>query len=98
MSKVTSKLQVTIPKTVAEAHGIRPGSDVHFQSAGDVIRVTTTAPAAGAQELVQDRLAAFDAATERQRVRNEAFRRRRAGRAAARGWKREDLYDRGIPH
>ncbi|MGH7844250.1 MAG: AbrB/MazE/SpoVT family DNA-binding domain-containing protein, partial [Candidatus Binatia bacterium] len=35
MSKVTSKLQVTIPKDIAEAYGIQPGSEIHWVPAGD---------------------------------------------------------------
>lgn len=31
MSKVTKKGQVTIPKKIREAMGIRPGSEVNFQ-------------------------------------------------------------------
>ena len=39
MSKVTSKLQVTIPKSVAERHRIRPGDEIRWASAGDGIRI-----------------------------------------------------------
>jgi len=39
MSKVTSNLQVTIPKTIAEQYDIKPGDEIEFQPAGDVIRV-----------------------------------------------------------
>ena len=46
MSRVTSKLQVTIPKAIAERHGIRPGVEVDWQSAGDVIRVVVEPPEA----------------------------------------------------
>ena len=90
MARVTSKLQVTIPKAVADRYEIEPGTDLAFEPAGDVIRVVPAsrrpAPEAGA------RLALFERAVERQR-------RREAGRTfpevRARGWTREDLYDRG---
>ena len=39
MAKVTSKLQVTIPKHIAEEYGIAPGDEVEFVPAGDSIRV-----------------------------------------------------------
>ena len=39
MSKVTSKLQVTLPKAIAQAHGIRPGDEIEWASAGETIRV-----------------------------------------------------------
>ena len=39
MAKVTSKLQVTIPKAVAEQFGIRPGDEVDWVPAGEAVRV-----------------------------------------------------------
>ena len=33
MAKVTSKLQVTVPKALAERYGIRPGDDIRFEEA-----------------------------------------------------------------
>lgn len=98
MSKVTSKLQVTIPKTIAGRHGIEPGSEIHFESAGDAIRVTTlredTVEYAAGRGDREFRLRLFDEATARQQAR-EAGQRERLGMGAERGWKREDLYTRG---
>ena len=34
MSRVTSKLQVTIPKEIARRYGIEPGTDVEWLPAG----------------------------------------------------------------
>jgi AbrB family looped-hinge helix DNA binding protein len=31
MSKVTSKLQITIPKALAERYGIHPGDEIDFE-------------------------------------------------------------------
>jgi bifunctional DNA-binding transcriptional regulator/antitoxin component of YhaV-PrlF toxin-antitoxin module len=39
MSKVTAKLQVTLPKALAEKYGIVPGSEIVWEAAGDAIRV-----------------------------------------------------------
>jgi len=39
MAKVTSKYQVTVPKAIAELYTIRPGDDIEWVAAGDVIRV-----------------------------------------------------------
>ena len=39
MSRVTSKLQVTVPKLIAQRYGIRPGDDIRFEESGEVIRV-----------------------------------------------------------
>jgi AbrB family looped-hinge helix DNA binding protein len=92
MSKVTSKLQVTIPKQVADQYGIRPGDDIEWLPAGETIRVV---PGRGAVSTVpvEERLAFFDAATERQRQRQEQ--QPVAGTDQGRGWTREDLYTRG---
>ena len=95
MSKVTSKLQVTVPKALAVQYGIRPGDDIQFEEAGDVIRVVPTRMRAGKEGLdIGARLRLFDAATARQRVR-DAGRQDRCG--DARGWTREELYERGRP-
>lgn len=93
MSKVTSKLQVTVPKEIADRYGIRPGSEIDWIPAGDTLRIL---PAAAAHDSVDpaERLRLFDAATARQRKRQTG---RRAPLAKDRGWKREDLYGRGIP-
>jgi AbrB family looped-hinge helix DNA binding protein len=90
MSKVTSKLQVTIPKAIADRHGIRPGSDVRWISAGDVIRLE--APGRSKALSIAERLRLFDAATRRLRRKKWDGK-----RPADRGWTREELYDRGLP-
>ena len=92
MSKVTSKLQVTVPKAIAEQYGIRPGDDIEWVPAGDTIRVVPPGRTPPALDLAL-RVRLFDAATERQRLRQT--RKPRAARGGARGWRREDLYGRG---
>jgi len=93
MSKVTSKLQVTVPKEIADRYGIRPGSEIDWIPAGDTLRVV---PGGAVRSSVDpaERLTLFDAATARQRRRQA---RRQAQGAKDRGWKREDLYGRGLP-
>src|SRR5215475_9665916 len=39
MSKVTSKLQLTVPKAITDQYGIRPGDELQWVPAGDSIRV-----------------------------------------------------------
>lgn len=92
MAKVTSKLQVTVPKAIAERYGIRPGDEIEWLAAGDAIRVVP--PASRSRSLdPETRLRLFDAATERQHLRQSG---RRAPRPARdRGWRRADLYERG---
>jgi AbrB family looped-hinge helix DNA binding protein len=93
MARVTSKLQVTIPKAVADRYGIRPGDEIEWVPAGEGIRVM---PAARPSERdgIEWRLELFDRASERQRARD-------AGRAAEepgeRGWSRAELYERARP-
>lgn len=109
MSKVTSKLQVTLPKAIADRYGVGPGSEVVFEPAGDSIRVLVArepgfVPSAAVS--VADKQALFDAASLRQAVRNRRYRLARAAagrktksggaaRPVERGWTREELYDRG---
>ena len=91
MAKVTSKLQVTIPKAVAKRYGIRPGDNVEWVPAGDAIRVLP--PGHRPPLDLKSRLEIFDGATERQRARQ--LKRKRRLSPPDRGWKREELYIRG---
>jgi AbrB family looped-hinge helix DNA binding protein len=93
MAKVTSKLQVTVPKALAERYGIAPGSEIEWQAAGEVIRVIP--PRVAPRRLdVKERLRLFDDAMDRQRER-EARRPRKKKPPRDRGWTRESLYERG---
>ena len=92
MSRVTSKLQVTIPKVIAERHGIRPGDELSWQSIGEAIRIVTEPPPEVPD--IDDRLELFDRATDRQQHRDRT---RRPPSSSGRGWTREELYTRGRP-
>jgi len=99
MSKVTSKRQVTVPKEIADRYGISPGDDIQWQPAGETIRVIP--PGEIRKPLDREaRLRLFDQATQRQKERDAQ---RRAAvppqdpASKDRGWRREDLYDRGRP-
>ena len=91
MAKVTSKYQVTMPKTIAERYGIRPGDDIDWVAAGEVIRVIPPSKQV-IPENRESQLRLFDQATERHRRRRTA---RPAPQPDERGWRREDLYRRG---
>jgi bifunctional DNA-binding transcriptional regulator/antitoxin component of YhaV-PrlF toxin-antitoxin module len=102
MAKVTSKLQLTLPKAIADRYKIRPGDDLEWLPAGEAIRVVKR-DAAGVDEpkAVKERLQLFDLATARQRKRQaELGKKRLSGNSprsrARRGWTREELYDRGL--
>jgi AbrB family looped-hinge helix DNA binding protein len=91
MAKVTSKYQVTVPKTIAERYKIRPGDEISWVAAGEVIRVIPSGKQA-ATETRKSQLRLFDQATERHRSRHAAG---NARPPRSRGWTREDLYQRG---
>jgi len=90
MGKVTSKLQATIPKVIADRYGIRPGTEIEWMPAGDSIRVFPGNARPAALD-VDRRLELFDQATRRQSSRPAG---KSEAPAAGRGWTREDLYGR----
>jgi len=93
MAKVTSKLQVTLPKALASELGIQPGDDIEWSAAAGGIRIT---PVKGKNELdIKRRLELFDAATKRQQTRNKRRRRLKERESTNRGWTRQELYRRG---
>jgi AbrB family looped-hinge helix DNA binding protein len=90
MAKVTSKLQVTIPKSLAQRCGIQSGDEIEWSSAADGIRLV---PANTRPDLsIEGRLEIFDAASARPKKRQRGKRR---AVSAERVWTREDRYDRG---
>ena len=95
MAKVTSKLQVTIPKAIAERYGIAPGDEVEWVPADDAVRVV---PAKALRRALpaSERLELFDAATQRQRER-ERVQPSASLAPSSRGWTRAELYERGKP-
>lgn len=96
MAKVTSKLQVTIPKLIADEYGIAPGDEVEFVAAGDSIRLIPPRRRASDSLSVEERLRLFDEDVARQRVREKELR-IAAEPSRERDWRREDLYTRGKP-
>ncbi len=96
MSKVTSKLQLTLPKSIAEQLGIKPGDHIDWEIAGEVVRVIPVSKRRHNKKDLQARIRLFDAATQRQQEREATFDPALL-RAAHRdrGWTREDLYSRG---
>lgn len=87
---MTSKLQVTVPKVIADAFDIRPGDEIEWVPAGDAVRVVPAKKLAKVDTRAQ--LKWFDAATARQRARQAD---REPETARSRGWTREELYTRG---
>lgn len=103
MPKVTSKLQLTVPKAIADQYGIRPGDELEWIPAGESIRVELVRrKAKSSQQLTAaERVALFDAGMAR--VDKMQAAQLKANRAKPvprdRGWTRDDLYndDRGLP-
>ena len=99
MAKVTSKLQLTLPKAIADQYKIRPGDDLEWLPAGEAIRVVKRDAEAAEPATVKERLQLFDQATARQRKRQAEFGKKRlagSSRSQGRGWTREELYERGL--
>ncbi|MGH8222207.1 MAG: AbrB/MazE/SpoVT family DNA-binding domain-containing protein [Woeseiaceae bacterium] len=93
MARITGKFQITLPKRLVDAYGMRVGDEVDVIAAGETISIVP----AGARRTVlspEERLRHFDAATERQKRRKKA---RSGARTHDRGWSRDDLYARGRP-
>jgi len=106
MSKVTSKLQLTVPKAIADQYGIKPGDELEWIPAGESIRVELVRrkARAGHQLTTAERLALFDANTKwLDELQADELKEAKAKGARTtrenRGWTREELYDddRGLP-
>src|SRR6185436_10484450 len=95
MSKVTSKLQITLPKAIADEYRIKPGDDVLWVASGDAIRLIPGRQAKPHAETIAAKLRVFDEAMARVREGSRGKERRAKDPAKERGWAREDLYDRG---
>lgn len=95
MSKITSKLQVTVPKSIADRFNIKPGDSIEWEAAGEIIRVVPRRKRAKSAVGPQDRLQHFDRATKRQREREVTLDPALLADSAeaGRGWTRSDLYD-----
>lgn len=100
---MTSKLQLTVPKRIADQYGIRPGDELEWIPAGESIRVEVVRQKAkNGQELSrEERLALFDEATKRRSEHEKSIlsgKPRPEAPKSGRGWTREELYeDRGFP-
>jgi AbrB family looped-hinge helix DNA binding protein len=106
MAKVTSKLQLTVPKAIADQYGIKPGDELEWIPAGESIRVELVRRRAKtSHELTTaERLALFDANTkwldelQADQLKEAKAKGTRITREN-RGWTREELYDndQGLP-
>ena len=103
MPKVTSKLQLTVPKKIADQYGIHPGDELEWIPAGESIRVELVRRKVKNGMLLspEERVELFDEATKRRKKREQGLlkgRARPAPETGGRGWTREELYgNRGLP-
>lgn len=101
MGKVTSKLQLTVPKAIAEQYDIRPGDELQWTPAGDGIRIDVARDGAGEAPglSIEEKLELFDRGSERLRkIQGQPSKKKdQDKRREDRGWTREDLYVRGRP-
>ena len=103
---MTSKLQLTVPKRIADQYGIRPGDELEWIPAGESIRVQLARRKAksGHELTTSERLALFDANTKwLDKLQADELKKAKAKGTKlsreTRGWTREELYneDRGLP-
>ena len=89
---MTSKLQVTLPKPLAEQLGVRPGDEFDWEVSARALHIVPRGASSGLAAV--DRAARFRASVERQ-LRLQAERGVVPQKEADRGWTRDELYDLG---
>jgi len=100
---VTSKLQLTVPKVIADKYGIRPGDELEWTPAGESIRVRLVRNKTKTELKPDELLLLFDENTRwLDELQAEELRASKAKDVRLtrenRGWTREELYeDRGFP-
>lgn len=94
MTRVTGKFQITLPKRLVDAYGIRVGDEVQLLAAGESIAIVP-ARAARPRLSPEERLRHFDQGTKRQQLRNQSG--KPTSNTKDRGWSRDQLYTRGRP-
>jgi AbrB family looped-hinge helix DNA binding protein len=89
MARITSKLQLTLPKALADRYDIRPGDEVHFEPLGSAILLV---PMPRGSDLdTNAKLRLFEAARARQEKRTAELGDRPG---PVRPFRREELYAR----
>ena len=89
MSRITSKLQVTIPKHLAELFGLGPGDEIQWVPDAGTLRILL--PGSRSSLTVEERLSLFNLASGR--IRRGAIP-VPGTELRDRGWTREELHER----
>jgi AbrB family looped-hinge helix DNA binding protein len=89
MTTITGKFQITLPKRLVDAYGLKVGEEVELVASGDTISIVP-AGAARAALPAEERVRLFDEATARIKRRVSE---KRLPVSKERGWGRADLYE-----
>jgi AbrB family looped-hinge helix DNA binding protein len=94
MAKVTSKLQITIPKKIAEQYGIEPGDELEFVPRVGGIRLVPAGRWSQPRLSSEERVRLFDESTKRADQRAKELGVKPKEDESERDWTREELYTR----
>jgi AbrB family looped-hinge helix DNA binding protein len=95
MAKVTSKLQITIPKRIAEQYGIAPGDEIEFVPQTGGIRLVPARTWRRPKLSPEERVRLFDESMAYADQRAKELGIKRVADESKRDWTREELYTRG---
>ncbi|HUF72355.1 MAG TPA: AbrB/MazE/SpoVT family DNA-binding domain-containing protein [Gammaproteobacteria bacterium] len=94
MAKVTSKLQITIPKRIAEQYGIKPGDELEFVPRPGGIRLVPAGAWSGPKLSPEERQRLFRASMAYVDKRAQELGIEPKEDESERDWTREELYTR----
>jgi AbrB family looped-hinge helix DNA binding protein len=94
MAKVTSKLQITIPKRIAERYGIKPGDEIEFVPQAGGIRIVPAGSRRQPRLSPEERVRLFRESMKRADRRADELGVEPREDESERDWTREELYTR----
>lgn len=94
MAKVTSKLQITIPKRIAERYGIKPGDKLDFVPRAGGIRLVPAGTWSQPKLSSEERVRLFRESMKRADKRADELGVKPKADESERDWTREELYTR----
>jgi len=97
MAKVTSKLQITIPKRIAEQYGIKPGDELEFVPRTGGIQLLPQGRISEPRLSPEERVRLFEDSMAYVDKRAEELGIKPVADESQRDWTREELYTRGKP-
>ena len=95
MPKVTSKLQITIPKAIAEKYGIKPGDNIEFRPTAMGIYIVPGEYYKDSRVSLAERKRLFAESTGYVEQRAKELNIQPVEDESVRDWTREELYTRG---